>query len=77
MKYPIAGVALLIGMAGTAYCQGSGTASERGPVHPGTALLDSMGIYAGTPQVAQRPGAQTASSATSDAAPNTAPGKQP
>jgi hypothetical protein len=50
MKFTLPGLALLIGMSGAAHCQSSIPASNGDAVHPGTALLDSMGIFAGLPQ---------------------------
>ncbi len=44
MKHMLAGLALLVGANGAAFCQ----TNDR-PVHPGTAILDSMGIVAGAP----------------------------
>ena len=44
-------LAILAGTSAVAQSPGSLTtgATMAGPVHPGTALLDSMGIYAGAP----------------------------
>jgi hypothetical protein len=47
MKTVMAGLALLVGMAGAGYCQSRVPDQSDRPVHPGTALLDSMGIVAG------------------------------
>jgi hypothetical protein len=51
MKYAVAGIVLLIGTGSAALCQDRMPASGNGIVHPGTALLDSMGIIAGAPEV--------------------------
>jgi hypothetical protein len=47
MKTVMAGLVLLVGMAGAGYCQSRVPGQPDRPVHPGTALLDSMGIGAG------------------------------
>jgi hypothetical protein len=49
MKSLVAGLALFLSISGAAYCQSSAPASSDGQVHPGTALLDRMGIFAGAP----------------------------
>jgi hypothetical protein len=49
MKTAMAGLALLVGMAGAGYCQSRAPDQSDRPVHPGTALLDSMGIGADVP----------------------------
>jgi hypothetical protein len=49
MKTVMAGLALLVGMAGAGYCQSRASDQSDRPVHPGTALLDSIGIGAGVP----------------------------
>ncbi|HEY2619055.1 MAG TPA: hypothetical protein VGI78_17070 [Acetobacteraceae bacterium] len=49
MKTVMAGLVLLVGMAGVGYCQSRASDQSDRPVHPGTALLDSMGIVAGAP----------------------------
>ena len=47
-------------------------------MHPGTAMLDSMGIFAGEPEPAQRPIPQASlPSPTVIASPNNATGKWP
>lgn len=50
MKTLAAGLALLLGISGAAHCQSSAPGSSDRPVHPGTALLDRMGIFAGAPE---------------------------
>jgi hypothetical protein len=50
MKFTLAGFALLLGMSGAAHSQSSNPTLNGDAVHPGTALLDSMGIFAGLPQ---------------------------
>ena len=54
MKSLVAGLAVLVGLSGIAYGQNSLPAPDERPMHPGTALLDSMGIYAGAPDPAAR-----------------------
>ena len=54
MKCLVAGLALLVGLSGVAYCQNSIPASNERQVHPGTAILDSMGIVAGAPDPAEQ-----------------------
>jgi hypothetical protein len=49
MKCIIAGLTVLVGMTAAAHSQSSGPATPGQPVHPGTAILDSMGIFAGMP----------------------------
>ena len=50
------GLAALVSMSAAAYGQTNvATAPSTGvPVHPGTAILDAMGIYAGAPAEADR-----------------------
>jgi len=50
MKYVVVGLALCVGLSGAAHSQGSVTAAPDRSVHPGTAILDSMGIVAGRDQ---------------------------
>jgi hypothetical protein len=70
MKYVVAGIMLLIGTGSAAYCQNRLPVSDNGPVHPGTALLDSLGIFAGVPEAAGKDDSQARlSSATVTASP--------
>lgn len=78
MKYAIIGLAMLAGTAGAGYCQSQTYDQSGRPVHPGTALLDSMGIYAGDPQPEQKADARpSAPGTTVIASPNNATGKRP
>ena len=47
MKYVIVGLTVLVGMTVAAHSQSRGSATSDEPAHPGTAILDSMGIFAG------------------------------
>ena len=77
MKYVVAGIALLIGMASAGYCQNRMPTSESGPVHPGTALLDAMGIPAGAPEATDKGDTQPKlSSASGIASPDSNSRKQ-
>ena len=53
MKHVIAGIVLLAGLSSAGYCQNNASTTDDRPVHPGTALLDSMGIVAGAPETAK------------------------
>ena len=65
-------------LLGARYCQSRRMISLTRPVHPGTALLDSMGIYAGEPEPAQKADAKASVPGTTViASPNSATGKQP
>lgn len=78
MKSLVAGLAVFVGLSGIAYCQNSLPGSNERPVHPGTALLDSMGIYAGAPDTAEQRDAQASlADPAVIASPNGTVGKQP
>lgn len=78
MKAVTVGLAFLIAMGGVAYCQSSVPKANEHATHPGTALLDSMGIVAGAPDATGTRDAQaTLPSTTVVASPNGTPGKQP
>jgi hypothetical protein len=49
MKSALAGITVLIGLSGAALCQNKTPTPGNSVVHPGTALLDSLGIVAGAP----------------------------
>lgn len=54
MKSPlIVSIVVLGSLSGTAHSQNSPQIGNDEPVHPGTAILDSMGIYAGKPMPVQ------------------------
>lgn len=55
MKCVIVGLTVLVGMTVAAHSQSSGSATPGEPVHPGTAILDSLGIPAGMQVSAGRP----------------------
>ena len=69
MKHVMAGMVVLVGLSSAGYCQNSVSAADDRPVHPGTALLDSMGIVAGAPEPAEtadtHPGATRTSAVAS------------
>ncbi len=56
MKCPLITIVVLASLSCAAHSQTSALTSKEQPVHPGTAILDSMGIYAGnaTPKQAAR-----------------------
>ena len=54
VKSPLIAIVVLGSLAGTAYSQNSSQTGNEQPVHPGTAILDNMGIYAGNPMPVQR-----------------------
>jgi hypothetical protein len=53
MKSLLMAVVLLASPSIAAYSQSSPRTSSEPPVHPGTAILDRMGIYAGNPVAEQ------------------------
>ena len=58
MKCALAGLAVLIGLSGAAVCQNKTPTPGNRLVHPGTALLDSLGIVAGAPDPVPQKDAQ-------------------
>ncbi|HEX3402372.1 MAG TPA: hypothetical protein VHT74_18830 [Acetobacteraceae bacterium] len=65
MKYLTVAAALLLGMGSAGYCQASIRAQPGNQqVHPGTALLDSMGIVAGVPDGTELAEARSAATGT-------------
>jgi len=76
MKHLMSGLVLLVGVTGTAFGQTSSTNDS--PVHPGTAILDSMGIVAGAPDQASKGNVQdTAATPSVRATPTSSTGRQP
>jgi hypothetical protein len=65
MKFALANLTILVGLAGAAYCQDGVRAQDGRSVHPGTALLDSEGIFAGAPDPARTNKAQASTENTS------------
>jgi hypothetical protein len=53
MKFPLMTIVILTSLSCAAYSQTPAPANEKQPVHPGTAILDGMGIYAGNPMPKQ------------------------
>jgi len=53
MKHVLAAVIVLSAVSGIAYSQSKPPMSESQSVHPGTAILDRMGIFAGNPAPTQ------------------------
>ena len=49
MKCLPVGMVMFVGIACAAHSQSDLLPPSREPVHPGTAILDSMGIFAGNP----------------------------
>ncbi len=47
MKRTILVLTIVVGSAAAAFAQSNSPSTQTEPVHPGTAILDSMGIYAG------------------------------
>ena len=76
MKQLIAGLVVLVGLSSAGYCQNDASTANDRPVHPGTALLDSMGIFAGAPEPAKAADTQTGVTHTSAvASPDSTRGK--
>ena len=77
MRCVVSGLALLVGLSSAAYCQNSVPTADGRPVHPGTAILDSMGIFAGVPDPGEQQDAQASiPSTTMIASPNNAQDKR-
>lgn len=55
MKRPLIAIVMLASLSGAAHSQGSPQTGGEQPVHPGTAILDRMGIDAGKPMPVQKP----------------------
>ena len=55
MKCSLMAIVMLASLNGVAYSQGSPHTATDQPVHPGTAILDSLGIDAGKPTPMQAP----------------------
>jgi len=53
VKRPLIAILVLGSLAGTAYSQNTPQTGNEQPVHPGTAILDKMGIDAGKPMPVQ------------------------
>jgi hypothetical protein len=64
MKHAVIGFALLVGTIGAGYCQSRTSDQPDRPIHPGTALLDSMGIVAGAPDATPMNKVQSDTAAT-------------
>jgi hypothetical protein len=76
MKRVIASMVVLVGLSGAGYCQNSASTANDRPVHPGTALLDSMGIVAGAPEPVETADTQAGMTRTSAvASPDSTPDK--
>jgi hypothetical protein len=67
MKYMLTAMVVLAAMGGGAYSQNVTQKPGDQPVHPGTAILDRMGIFAGNPAPAPR--TQQASQSLTNTAP--------
>ncbi len=63
VKHMLFAALVLAAMSGAVYSQGVPQTSGEKPVHPGTALLDSMGIFAGYPAPAANTQSANAQSA--------------
>jgi hypothetical protein len=70
MKFVVVNLAILAGLSGAAYCQDSVRPQDGRTMHPGTALLDSVGIVAGAPDAVSTNEAKASTESTS--APGTA-----
>ena len=54
MKRALTAVILLYALSGVTYSQNASQTDKEQPEHPGTAILDSMGIFAGNPATEQK-----------------------
>jgi len=70
VKNPLIAIVVLSALSGTAHSQNSPQTGREQPVHPGTAILESMGIYPGNPmpkQAGPQPDAENAPASQTNA----------